>query len=54
MHLTSMDYTRAALLNALHEGMTLQDVYAMAEHAQTPQSFDRAVNVLANTVERTE
>lgn len=49
MHITAMDYTRAAILNALHEGMTLDDLWRASEHAATPQDFDRAVNTLAQT-----
>lgn len=46
MHLKPMDYTRAAIANALAEGMTLTDLWAAAEHAQTPQAFDEALNML--------
>lgn len=49
-NLTPMDNVRAALLNALVEGMTLHDVWLMAEHAKTTDDLDRAVNVLANTL----
>lgn len=49
MHLTPMQYVIAALANAQAEGMTLVDLIAMAEHSQSPQAFDHAVNVLANT-----
>ena len=45
-----MDYVRAALLNAAVEGMTIQDLYAMAEHATTCESFDRAVNTLSDAM----
>jgi hypothetical protein len=41
-----MDWIRAAIANAQNEGLTLQDIATMAEHAKTPQDFDRAVNEL--------
>lgn len=46
MNLTAMDYIRAALSNAQASGLNLADVAAMAEHATTPETFDRAVNIL--------
>lgn len=46
LHLTAMDWCRAALANAHAEGLSLQDVIAMAEHARTPERFDFAVNEL--------
>ena len=48
--LTAMDYVRGALANAAAEGMSVIDLIAMAEHAQTAQAFDLAVNELAQTV----
>lgn len=51
MHLTAMDWIRAAIANAQAEGMDLSDLAAMARHAQTPEHFDRAVNELAQTQE---
>ena len=47
MDITQMDWVRAALANAMAEDMTLQDVWACAEHAATPEAFDDAVNELA-------
>jgi hypothetical protein len=44
--LSSMDWVRSALANAAIEGLALSDVVEMAEHAKTPQLFDRAVNEL--------
>ena len=46
MNLSSMDWVRAALANAQAEGLTIDDVLAMAEHAKTTEAFDRAVNEL--------
>lgn len=43
---TAMSWVRAALTNALVEGLTLEDLAMMAEHAHTPEDFDRAVNEL--------
>ncbi len=44
--LSPMEWVRAALGNADVEGLSLQDVKAMAEHANTPERFDYAVNEL--------
>ena len=38
MNLAPMDYVRAAIANALAEHMTLQDLWAAAEHAKTAYS----------------
>ena len=46
LNLTHMDYIRGAIANALADGLDLADVWAMAEHAETPEAFDRAVNDL--------
>lgn len=45
---SAMDYTRAALANAAASGLTLADVMQAAEHAATPEAFDRAVNILGD------
>lgn len=47
MELTDMDYIRGALYNAIASGLTLQEVTDMAEHADTPQDFDEAVNIFS-------
>ena len=47
MNLTAMDYIRAALANAIASNLSLTDAARMAEHATTPQEFDKAVNMLA-------
>ena len=47
MILTYMDYVRGAIANAMAEDMTLKDLYACAEHAQTAKDFDNAVNLFA-------
>jgi len=47
-----MDFVRSALNNALHEGMTLEDVCRMAEFAETTADFDYAVNELTETMPR--
>ena len=47
MQLTAMDYICAALYNAAASGLTFADVCRMADHADTPQGFDDAVNMLA-------
>jgi len=46
LDLTAMSWVRAALTNALVEGLEIEDVAMMAEHADTPQAFDEAVNEL--------
>jgi hypothetical protein len=48
--LAPMDYVRGALENALHSGLTLDDVCSMAANADTPDDFDHAVNMLAQAV----
>lgn len=50
IELSEMDWVRAAIANALAEGLSLADVAAMAEHATTPEAFDRAVNELVRTM----
>lgn len=50
MDLDAMDYVRAALTNADCEGLTMPDVIAMAEYAETPEDFDTAVNTLVRTL----
>jgi len=50
IELSNMDWVRAALANAQTEGLSLDDVLAMAEHADTPEAFDRAVNELVRTM----
>ena len=44
--LTSMDYIRSALCNAAASGLDLGDVLEMAIHAETPEAFDDAINML--------
>lgn len=51
MDLDAMDYVRGAIANAMVEDMSLQDIWACAEHAQSPQSFDDAINELAGMME---
>lgn len=46
MRLSHMDWIREAIRNAKAEGLTLDDIAAMAEHAKTPRDFDTAVNEL--------
>ncbi len=45
-----MAYVNSALFNALYSGLSLQDVCNVAENAATPEAFDHAVNLLAQTV----
>ena len=49
-----MDWVRAAIANALIEDMTVLDLYEMAEHAETAESFDDAVNILSNTIPQSD
>ena len=46
-----MDYVRGAIANAIVERMSLTDLYACAEHAETAEDFDTAVNLLAQMIE---
>jgi len=46
-NLSDMDWVRAALSNAVIEGLTLNDVAECARHAASPERFDSAVNELA-------
>ena len=41
-----MDYTRDALANAFHSGLTLEDVLNASIHAKTSEKFNEAVNLL--------
>ena len=54
MYLTPMDYVRAAICNAIAEGMSLNDLFAMAQHARTCERFDAAVNELASASPETD
>ena len=54
MEFTAMDWVRAAIANALIEDMTVLDLYEMAEHAETAESFDDAVNILSNTIPQSD
>ena len=47
--LTDMDYVRGAIVNAILEEMTLSDLWECAANARDPESFDNAVNILAQT-----
>lgn len=49
MNLTAMDYVRAAMANAMAEGMNMRDLWECAHHAETPERLDYAVNLLAQT-----
>jgi hypothetical protein len=51
MNLSPMDYIRAAIAQAQHEGLTLEDLYACAECAASTQAFCDAVNLLAGMKE---
>jgi hypothetical protein len=46
MNIRPMDYVRAALYNAAASGLTFADIVEAAVHADTPQDFDNAVNML--------
>lgn len=46
MILQPMDYVRAAIAQAMVENLTLDDLWRCAEHADTPETFDAAVNLL--------
>ena len=50
MQLTTMDWVRATLANAKASGMDLADVIRAAEHAASVETFDNAVNILADTL----
>jgi hypothetical protein len=43
-----MEYVRSVIANAIAHGLTLQDVAKAAEHADTLEDFDRAVNLLCH------
>lgn len=45
-----MDMVRGAIINALIEDMSLEDLWFCAEHAETPDAFDDAVNLLTYTL----
>ena len=45
-----MDYIRDALANALHSGLTLEDVLEASIYADDVEAFNEAVNVLGLAV----
>ena len=45
-----MDNVRAAIINALIEDMSLEDLWWCSEHADTTEDFDAAVNLLTYTM----
>lgn len=46
MTLTNMDWVREVLDQAKRENLSLDDIRRMAEWADSPQEWDRAVNEL--------
>ena len=48
MTLTPMDYLRAALAQAMAEGMDLREVWAAAEATETVEQFDQAITAIAD------
>ena len=48
IEITDMDYVRAAIANALAEGLSITDVWKAAEMAETAEDFDDAVNLLVS------
>lgn len=50
MNLTDMDLLRGAIVNAMMEDMTVTDLWAAAEYAESVAAFERAVNELAQTM----
>jgi nitrogen regulatory protein PII len=46
---TPMDWIRDAIANAAVENMDIADLIACAEHAETVEDFNSAVNLLAQT-----
>ena len=45
-----MDNVRAAIINALIEDMSLEDLWYCSEHADTTEDFDASVNLLTYTM----
>lgn len=50
VNLIDIDLLRGALANAVLEGMMVEDLFAVAEHAEDIAAFEAAVNILAQTV----
>ena len=48
IEITDMDYVRAAIANALAEGLSITDVWKAAEMAEAAEDFDDAVNLLVS------
>lgn len=48
IEITDMDYVRAAIANALAEGVSINDLWKAAELAETAEDFDDAVNLLVS------
>jgi len=45
-----IDHIRGIIAQALCEGLTIDDLWICAEHAETIEAFDNAVNILATAM----
>lgn len=52
MNLSQMDHVRAAIAQAKHEGLTLDDLERCAENAASCEGFCDAVNLFAHMMEQ--
>jgi len=50
MTLTTIDHVKGIIAQALCEGLTIDDLWICIEHAETIESFDNAVNILATAM----
>jgi hypothetical protein len=48
MNLSPMDYIRAAIANALAEGLDLSEVWAAVDLSETPADFPSMVSAVAD------
>jgi len=51
MTLAPIDHVKGIIAQALCEGLTIDDLWLCIEHAETIESFDNAVNILATAMQ---
>ena len=49
MEPTNMDFVRDAILNIIAEDGDINDMWLVAEHAETPERLSEAANIWAQT-----
>lgn len=46
IQLEQIDWVKSALFNAMHSGLTLEDVCEASRHAESAEAFDEAISFL--------